>query len=90
MTLRIQKNADGSLQINNSTHLANLMCDVCGASASNIDVNTQMSFAKNLSGANVGISCDDSVIGGTCNSTTCWPLVNGTTDAQALATAKTA
>lgn len=90
MTLRIQKNSDGSLHINNATHLANMTCDICGSMMSNVNVNTQMSYVKNSNNANVGISCTCSTIGGSCASTTCWPLHNGTADAQALALAKTA
>lgn len=90
MTLRIQRNANNSLEINNTTHLANMMCDVCGVHATGINVNTQMSFTLDMNGNHTGISCTCATLGGSCDSTTCWPLVNGTTDAQALAAAKTA
>ena len=90
MTIRIKTNADGTLIVDNAAHTATLYCDVCGATQNAVNLNTSAKYATNDAGAHVAISLADSEIGGTCNSTTCWPLTNGTPDAIAIVTAKTA
>lgn len=82
--LFIQKNLDGSLKTNRASHTADLSCDTCGTSASGVNMNSSSSYIGDC----ISMSC--SVIGGTCNSNTSWPLTNGTSDAQEIALVKSA
>lgn len=87
--IRIQRNANGTPKTNRSTHTADLMCDVCGASGSGVDMNANASYTP-ASGSHTGMSISCATIGGSCSAVTCWPLSNGTADAVELALVKTA
>lgn len=90
MTLRIERNTDGSLKTNRSLHTADMFCDVCGTHQAGVNMNVKASYANNITGTHVGVVLKCSDIGGSCGSTTCWPLLNGTIDAIELAIVKTA
>ncbi|MGH7974995.1 MAG: hypothetical protein ACREBR_05690 [bacterium] len=85
----IQRNTDGSLKTNRTSHTADLVCDCCRTLASCVDMNVNAEYSSNLSGSHVCITLKCSVIGGSCTSITCWPLSNGTVDAIELALVKT-
>lgn len=87
--IRLQRNSDGTPKTNRSTHTADLTCDACGIIASGVDMNANASYTLS-SGVHTGISISCSAIGGSCSSTTCWPLSDGTMDAVELALVKTA
>lgn len=86
MTLRIETNEDGSKKV--TGNIATLFCDVCGTSKE-INLNTVATYVDQMA-THVGIRLSCSDLEGSCGSITCWPLENGTEDAQALASAKTA
>lgn len=90
MTLRIQKNADGSFKDSRSAHTADMLCDVCGHMQSAVNMNSTATYGNDLNGSHVSIGLSCSAMGGSCNSTTFWPLTNGTADAVELALVKTA
>jgi len=88
--IKIQRNTDGTPKTNRSTHAADLMCDVCGITAEGVDMNANAHYVLDTAGSNVAISITCAELGGSCNSVTFWPLINGTADAQELALVKTA
>jgi len=90
MTLRIQKNNDGSFKDNRGAHTADMFCDVCGHKQPAVNFNSSAIYFNNLSGSHTSIGLACSAIGGSCQSVTCWPLVNGTPDAVEIALIKTA
>ncbi len=88
--IRIKRNSDGTSQVDMAAHTASLTCDVCGAAADNVNLNSVAIYGKNADGASICVSLKCADLGGTCDSVTCWPLSGGTEDAQNIAQAKTA
>jgi hypothetical protein len=84
--IHIQRNSDGSFQTDRTTHTANLVCDGCGTVALGVDMNANAQYGAD--NTTIHIYC--STIGGSCNSSTGWPTIGGTADAQELALVKTA
>ena len=90
MTLRIQKNENGSFKDSRAFHQADMFCDVCGHAQAAVNMNSLATYGNDLNGNHVSICLSCSAIGGSCNSVTFWPLVNGTADAVELALVKNA
>jgi hypothetical protein len=90
MALRIQKNIDGSFKDNRSANTADMFCDVCGYHQAAVNMNTAATYGDDRNGNHVAIGLSCTAIGGSCGSTTFWPLLNGTADAVELAIVKTA
>lgn len=90
MTLRIQRNNDGSFKDNRSAHTADMFCDTCGHMQSAVNLNSTATYGDLIGGGHSSIVLGCAAIGGSCDSTTCWPLTNGVADAVELALVKTA
>lgn len=90
MAIRIQRNTNGSFKNNRAAHTADVFCDVCGHARAAVNLNTVATYGHNLSGVRTSITLTCTAIGGSCTSSTSWPLVNGTADAVELALVKTA
>jgi len=84
--IKLQRNSDGTPKTNHSTHAADLLCDVCGVSASGVDLNVHATYGQG--NQTINLKCAD--IGGSCSAITSWPVTGGTADAVELALVKTA
>jgi hypothetical protein len=90
MTLRIQRNENGSFKTNIAAHTADMSCDVCGYMRSAIDMNIAATYGKDIHDRIININLSCVHLGGICQSSTSWPLEGGTADAVELAKVKTA
>jgi hypothetical protein len=90
MALRIQKNVDGSFKDNRSANTADMFCDVCRHAQAAVNINNSAIYVNDIHGNTTAISLACTTIGGSCDSITFWPLLNGTADAVELALVKTA